>query len=113
MVPCAKGAENKTEDIRGDSGSNNRQTSTTTSMSGSRRSARHPHCFTSAMPMALPISYKGEEQSQAIKTPRIQKTADHSLGRTTLRNPREKKDSMPKRTTHTIHTRRGTTGQSR
>lgn len=49
------------------------QTNTTTSRSGSRRSARHPHCLMSAMPMALPISCKGEEQSQAVKITELSK----------------------------------------
>lgn len=86
MVPCTKGAEKKTKGVRGDSGSINRQTSTTTSRSGSRRSARHPHCFTSVTPMALPISYRGGEQSQAIKKPQNSENCRSQLW---MRNPQK------------------------
>lgn len=77
MVPREKGAENKTKGVRGDSGSINRQTNTTTSRSGSRRSARHPHCFTSVMPTALPTSYKGGRTITGNKKPtgKLQLTA--------------------------------------
>lgn len=87
------------------------QTSTTTSTSGSRRSACQPHCFISVTPTALPISCKGEEQLQAIKITELRKlqTTDCRI----LRNTWKKKEalSIPRRTIHT-KTRRSTTGQS-
>ena len=74
--PACKGSREQTKRDRGQFWKQQQaiwQTSTTTSRSGSRRAARHPNCFMSAMPTALPISSKGEEQSQAVKRTQLRK----------------------------------------
>lgn len=65
--PTCRGSREPNQRCQGESGSIHRHTNSPTSRSGSRRSARHLHCFTSAMPMALPTSYEGENNHRHEK----------------------------------------------